>query len=147
MIKADDDLWHDNLALAPTRPRMMWGVSYTAFTLNLVLTAEGFIWSKSLLFLLVAVPVHGIFYLLCLWDAHIFDLLGLWCRTKGLSYLGRFAGFGNFNHFKSGSYSAFDYSTRLKPLPIKVRMARRRQNRKDAKAVKVSKTPIKGQAS
>jgi type IV secretion system protein VirB3 len=43
---------------------------------------EGFLLTKNLLTLLLSVPLHGVFMLLCARDARFFDLLMLWTRTR-----------------------------------------------------------------
>lgn len=77
----------DPLFVAVTRPPMRWGVTFSALLLNLVFTMELFLFTKNLLTLLIALPVHGICALLCVRDARFFDLLLLWGRTRLPAYL------------------------------------------------------------
>ena len=90
----------DPLFVAVTRPPMRWGVTFSALLLNLVFTMEVFLLTKNLLTLLLCIPIHGIFALLCLRDPRIFDLLLLWGRTRLPAYA------GNFRYWRAGSYSA-----------------------------------------
>ena len=77
----------DTLFVALTRPPMRWGVTFSALLFNLVFTMEVFLFTKNLLTLLIAVPIHGICALLCVRDARFFDLLLLWGRTRVPAYL------------------------------------------------------------
>jgi type IV secretion system protein VirB3 len=88
MRRADDFLSAvriviDPLYLAVTRPAMAFGVTYAALLVNAVVTVELFLVTQNLLCLLVSVPIHGIFMLLCMSEPRFFDLLLLWGRTRG----------------------------------------------------------------
>lgn len=98
----------DTLFVGVTRPPMRWGVTYSALLVNGVSTMEAFLLTKSLLTLLLAVPVHGLCMLLCARDARFFDLALLWGRTRIPALL------ANARHWKSSSYSplALDLPTR-----------------------------------
>ena len=87
------------LFVAATRPPMRWGVTYPALLCNLVFTMEVFLFSRHLLTLLVAAPVHGVQALLCARDARCFELLGLWARTRIPALL------GNQRYWKASSCS------------------------------------------
>lgn len=76
----------DILFMGMTRPTMKWGVTYSAFIVNVVLTMEAFILTKNLAWLLACVPIHGVFYLICLYEPRFFDLLQLWGRTRLLPW-------------------------------------------------------------
>jgi type IV secretion system protein VirB3 len=78
----------DPLFVAVTRPPMRWGVTFSALLFNLVFTMEVFLFTKNLLTLLIAVPIHGVCALLCVRDARFFDLILLWGRTRLPAYLG-----------------------------------------------------------
>jgi type IV secretion system protein VirB3 len=75
----------DVLLVGMTRPPMKWGVTYTGFILNLIATMEIFIVTRNLVWLLAFVPIHGVLYLVCLYEPRFFDLLGLWGRTRALA--------------------------------------------------------------
>lgn len=67
------------LARAPlfralTRPQMFAGVTYNFFVINLLVTTEAFLVTRSFLALPVAVAVHAAGYLACLREPRIFDL-------------------------------------------------------------------------
>ncbi len=89
----------DPLFAGLTRPAMRFGVSYLALLVNLVVTMECFLLSRNVLVLLMAVPLHGLFVLLCARDARIFDLAQLWLRTGLLAF------FANRRLWKGSSYS------------------------------------------
>jgi type IV secretion system protein VirB3 len=88
----------DTLFVGATRPPMRWGVTYSAQIFNLVFTLELFLASRNLLALLLAVPIHGVFALLCAHDARFFDLLLLWARTRMPTLL------GNGLYWRASSY-------------------------------------------
>lgn len=78
----------DPLFVGVTRPPMRWGVTFSALLVNLVFTMEIFLFTKNLLALLIAIPIHGVCALLCARDARFFDLLFLWGRTRLPALLG-----------------------------------------------------------
>lgn len=90
----------DPLFVAVTRPPMRWGVTFSALLFNLVFTMEVFLFTKNLLTLAIALPIHGVCALLCLRDPRCFDLMLLWGRTRLPTYL------GNARLWKSSSVCA-----------------------------------------
>jgi len=78
---------------------MRWGVTYSALLANLVFTMEVFLFTRNLLALLLAAPIHGVAMLLCARDARFFDLLLLWGRTRTAALL------GNLRFWKASTYS------------------------------------------
>jgi type IV secretion system protein VirB3 len=110
----------DTLFVGMTRPSMVWGVTYSALLLNLVVTMESFIVTKNLVWLLSFVPIHGVCYLICLYEPRFFDLLQLWGRTRWMAFL-----MGNLRFWKSNSYSPLpldlpDAKGRRKALPDRI---------------------------
>ena len=93
----------DALFLGVTRPAMAFGVTYSALLANAVVTVELFLLTRNLLWLLVAVPVHGLCWLLCLSEPRFFDLALLWGKTRGPGL------FGNRAVWRAQGYS---------PLPL-----------------------------
>jgi type IV secretion system protein VirB3 len=89
----------DPLFAGVTRPAMALGVTYSALLINGMTTVELFLLTKNLLWMLVCIPIHGIFWLVCKNDARFFDLLFLWGRTRGPGLL------GNVRFWKANSYS------------------------------------------
>lgn len=75
----------DPLAVGPTRPSMVWGVTYPALVVNIVVSLEALIWSHKLQWALIFVPIHAVCYLICLHDPRAFELLILWLQTKVLN--------------------------------------------------------------
>jgi type IV secretion system protein VirB3 len=106
----------DALFVGVTRPAMAFGVTYSALLVNAVVTVELFLLTRNLLWLLVCVPVHGIFWLLCLTEPRFFDLGLLWGRTRGPGLL------GNGRFWRANGYSALaldlpDATGRRRALP------------------------------
>jgi type IV secretion system protein VirB3 len=92
----------DPVFVGVTRPPMRFGVTYAALLANLVFTLEGFLLTKNLLVLLIAVPIHGVSALLCARDARYFDLLLVWGKTRMLGY------FESLRCWRGASYSPLD---------------------------------------
>ena len=59
---------------ALTRPQMFGGVTYSVFILNLGITTEAFLITRSFWALPLAVLVHGAGYIACLREPRIFNL-------------------------------------------------------------------------
>lgn len=59
---------------ALTRPQMFAGVTYSFFVINMGLTTEAFLVTKSFWALPVALLIHGVGYLACLREPRVFDL-------------------------------------------------------------------------
>src|SRR6202034_757842 len=89
----------DPVFVGVTRPPMRFGVTYVALLGNLVFTMEGFLLTKNLLVLLVAIPIHGVCMLLCARDPRYFDLLLLWLKTRLVGY------FSSLRYWRGASYS------------------------------------------
>jgi len=68
---------HDPVFLGMTRPAMAFGVTYSSFVLNVVVSALVFLFLSDLRGLLVFLPIHAVSVLLCLRDPRIFDLLAV----------------------------------------------------------------------
>jgi type IV secretion system protein VirB3 len=92
----------DTVFIGVTRPPMRFGVTYVALLGNLVFTMEGFLLTKNLLVLLIAIPIHGVSALLCARDARYFDLLIVWGKTRMLAY------FESLRFWKGASYSPLE---------------------------------------
>lgn len=98
----------DPLFAGVTRPAMAMGVTYAALLTNMLITVELFLLTKNLLWLLICLPIHGIFWMVCKNDPRFFDLLFLWGRTRGPGLL------GNLRFWKANTYSPlrFDFPQR-----------------------------------
>jgi type IV secretion system protein VirB3 len=79
---------------------MAFGVTYSALLANAVVTVELFLLTRNLLWLLACIPVHGLFWLLCLSEPRFFDLALLWGKTRGPGL------FGNARLWRAQGYSA-----------------------------------------
>ena len=65
----------DSLFLGLTRPPMLFGVSYTLATINLLISLMAFIVTSKFIYILVILPtVHGVFWLLCLKEPRAMEL-------------------------------------------------------------------------
>jgi type IV secretion system protein VirB3 len=59
---------------ALTRPQMFAGVTYSYFIINLLVTTELFLMTRSFWALPAALIVHGVGYVACLREPRVFDL-------------------------------------------------------------------------
>lgn len=96
----NEGLTVDTLFVAVTRPATQLGVPFTAFIFELIVVMEVFIFSKNLLALGWAIPVHGVIYLVCLKEPRIFELWILWGITKFSAWLN-----GAIFFWKTNTYS------------------------------------------
>lgn len=80
----------DPLYVGMTRPTLVWGVTFPAMLLNVMLTFVAFIGSNKITALAVFIPLHSISYLICATEPRQFELLGLWLKTKGKNLNKRF---------------------------------------------------------
>lgn len=101
-MSKNEGLISDPLFAGLTRPPMLWGVTYSAFILNTIITMQAFVWTHNLLYLFMFVPVHLVCFAICKNDPRTFDIFFLWARTKGASIL------GNGYFWGSSSYSPLD---------------------------------------
>ena len=67
-------LHHTPVFRALTRPQMLAGVTFSFFIINMAVTTEAFLITRSFLALPVALVVHGAGYLASLREPRIFDL-------------------------------------------------------------------------
>jgi type IV secretion system protein VirB3 len=91
----------DPLFVAATRPAMALGVPYAAILANAFVTLELFLVTRNLLWLLVAAPVHGVAWLVCLAEPRAFELLALWAQVRAR------AGFRGRRPWRAVSYGPF----------------------------------------
>jgi type IV secretion system protein VirB3 len=80
---SDQRLVEDTLFLACTRPAMVLGVTMEAFGLNVMFSSILFILAGSLLYGLVAIPIHLACRLVCRHDPNQFRILFAWFETRG----------------------------------------------------------------
>ena len=67
-------LQRDPVFTALTRPQMFAGVSYSFFVLNLVITTDLFLITKSFWTILAALSIHAAGYVICLREPRFLDL-------------------------------------------------------------------------
>lgn len=80
---SDERLVEDTLFLACTRPAMLLGVTMEALGLNMIFSSILFILAGSLLYGLVAIPIHLAGRLVCRHDPNQFRILFAWFETRG----------------------------------------------------------------
>jgi len=72
----------DPLFVGATRPALALGVPYGALLANAFLTMELFLVTRNLLWLGLALPLHGLAWLVCLAEPRFFELIGVWGRVR-----------------------------------------------------------------
>jgi len=106
----------DPLFVGATRPAMALGVPYVALLANAFLTLELFLLTRNLLCLLIAAPLHGLSWLVCLAEPRAFELLAVWGQVRMR------AGFSGRHPWGAVSYGPFRSAapgrTRIAPWPI-----------------------------
>lgn len=90
-------LERDIVFAALTRPQMFAGVSYAFFVLNLVVTTEVFLITKSFWAITAALVLHAIGYLMCLRDPRWLDI---WIQK-----VSRCPRVPNYKHWQCNSYA------------------------------------------
>ena len=91
----------DTLFVGVTRPAMALGVPYAALLANAFVTLELFLVTRNLLWLLIAVPLHGLAWLVCLAEPRAFELLAVWGQVRAR------AGFRGRQRWRAISYGPF----------------------------------------
>lgn len=75
----------DPLYVGPTRPSMAWGIPFEAWLAILLISAFAFLATGNLLCGLLAFPLYGVSWVICLNDPRGFELALKWLETKGAS--------------------------------------------------------------
>lgn len=91
------DVYTDTLFVGLTRPATMWGIPYTAFVFEFMGSTLVFLAVGNPLYLLVALPIHAILYLITAQDPGAFDPLFMWVKTIGRCRNSRFWGAASFS--------------------------------------------------
>jgi len=92
-----DTLTIDPLFVGLTRPTTIWGIPYTAFVVEFMLTALIFLAVGNPLYLAVAVPIHCILFLVSSHDLGVFSSIFMWLMTIGRCRNGRHWGSASFS--------------------------------------------------
>ena len=82
MTDEPERLAEDTLFLACTRPAMIAGVTMEAMGLNVIFSCVLFLTAGSIVYGLVAVPIHLVCCALCKHDPNQFRILFAWFETK-----------------------------------------------------------------
>jgi type IV secretion system protein VirB3 len=93
-----DQLIRHPVHRALTRPQMFAGVTYSFFVINMAVSTELFLMTKSFWALPAAAIIHGVGYLACLREPRVFDL---W-----ITKVSRCPRVPNFRRWGCNSYSA-----------------------------------------
>jgi len=91
------DVYLDPLFVGLTRPATMWGIPYIAFVVEFMATTLIFLAIGNPLYLLLAVPLHGVLYLISANDPGVFASIFMWMKTIGRCRNSRFWGAASFS--------------------------------------------------
>ena len=97
MENSEDMVVVDPLFVGMTRPATVWGVPYTAVAMESVVVAIVFLAMGNPLYLLLAVPIHGILYLIGSSDSGVFDSIMVWIQTSARCMNRAFWGAASFS--------------------------------------------------
>ena len=90
-------LYVDTLFIGLTRPATVLGIPYAAFVIEFMIAAILFLAVGNPLYLLTAIPVHAVLYLISATDPGIFASLYVWIQTCGRCRNSRFWGAVSFS--------------------------------------------------
>jgi type IV secretion system protein VirB3 len=96
MDNGAQDVYTDELFVGLTRPATVWGIPYTAFVINFMVTATVFLAVGNPLYLLLAAPIHGVLYAISANDPGAFEAIFIWVKTLGRCRNTRFWGAASF---------------------------------------------------
>lgn len=83
MSGAEQDIYTDPLFVGLTRPATMMGIPYMAFVLEIMTTTLIFLAVCNPLYMLLALPIHAVLYLISAHDPGIFNSIFVWLKTIG----------------------------------------------------------------
>lgn len=81
MENREEQIVVDPLFVGLTRPATVWGVPYTGVVIEALIVSIVFLAVGNPLYLLLAVPIHGILYAIGSHDPGIFDSIGMSAKT------------------------------------------------------------------
>lgn len=90
------DVYTDELFVGLTRPATIWGVPYTAFVIEFMVTTLVFLAIGNPLYLLLGAPIHGVLYAISASNPKAFGALLIWIATIGRCRTSRFWGAASF---------------------------------------------------
>lgn len=97
MEQGTQDVHTDPLFVGLTRPATMWGIPYIAFVVEFMTTTLIFLAVGNPVYLLLAVPIHGVLYLVSANDPGVFHSIFIWMKTLGRCRNTRFWGAASFS--------------------------------------------------
>ena len=97
MENSAQDVYTDPLFVGLTRPATMWGIPYMAFVIEFMATTIVFLAVGDPFYLLLAVPIHGVLYLISANNPGVFSSILLWMNTNGRCRNSGFWGAASFS--------------------------------------------------
>lgn len=83
MESGEQDVYTDVLFVGLTRPATMLGIPLSAFVIEFMATGIIFLAVGNPLYLLLALPIHGVLYLISSNDPGVFSSIMIWMKTLG----------------------------------------------------------------
>lgn len=97
MYADEEDVITDPLFVGLTRPTTMFGIPFMAFIGEFMATVLIFLAVGNPIYLILAVPIHGILYLVSVNDPGAFDSIYIWFITNGKCRNTHFWGANSFS--------------------------------------------------
>lgn len=91
------DVHTDVLFVGLTRPATMLGIPLSAFVIEFMATGIIFLAVGNPLYLLLALPIHGVLFLVSANDPGVFASIYMWMKTTGRCRNTRFWGAASFS--------------------------------------------------
>ncbi len=97
MDQGSQDVYTDPLFVGLTRPATVLGIPYVAFIVEIMVTTIIFLAVGNPLYMLLALPIHGVLYLISAHDPGAFNSILMWMKTIGRCMNTRFWGAASFS--------------------------------------------------
>ncbi len=94
---ATEEITIDELFVGLTRPATIMGIPYFAFVIELMAVGVVFLGTGNPLWLLVAIPAHGLLFLVSAANPAFFANLATWLKTSGRCMNRAFWGSASFS--------------------------------------------------
>ena len=95
--RAEVDVTTDDLFVGLTRTATMWGIPYMAFVIEFMVTTLVFLAVGNPLYLLMAVPIHALLYLISASNSRVFSEMMIWMTVNSRCVNARFWGAASFS--------------------------------------------------
>ena len=95
--REQEDVVTDDLFVGLTRPATILGIPYGAFVVEFMTTTLVFLGVGNPLYLLMAVPIHGVLYLVSASNPRVFGEIAVWMTINSRCVNARYWGAPSFS--------------------------------------------------